>query len=150
MDKHTYSSDVRWSEYASPEVVGAVFLAFVLFAIISYVIGAFLLGRLFKKAGAHQWAAWVPVYNVWKLLELGNQQGFWVLFGLVPFLWIIPTIFLYIAAYHIGKKLGKEGWFVLLAIFMPVVWLIWLGFDESKWPKEKLPHPPKKTTTKKT
>ncbi len=107
------------------------------FSVIGYAIQAFLVGRLFKKADVPQWIAWVPVYNVWKLLELGNQQGFWAVLMLVPFINIISLIFLIIAMYHIGKKLGKEGWFVLLAIFIPIVWLIWLGFDDSKWPKEK-------------
>jgi hypothetical protein len=40
---------------------------------------------------------------------------------------------MYIAMYHIGKKLGKDGVFVLLAIFLPIVWLIWLAVDKSKW-----------------
>lgn len=114
-----------------------LFLVFVLiFALIFYGISAFLLGRIFKKAGEPQWIAWVPVYNTWKILELGGQQGFWAILGFIPFVNIIALIYLYIAMYNIGKKLGKEDWFVLLAIFVPIIWMIWLGYDDSKWPKE--------------
>ncbi len=122
---------------AGAAILGGVFLFLVLFAIAAYAVGAYLLGRVFKKAGVPQWAAWVPVYNSWKLLEMGGQQGFWAVLALIPFVNIISAIFIYISMYEIGKKLGKEGWFVLLAIFIPVVWMIWLGFDDSKWPGNK-------------
>ncbi|MDB5177090.1 MAG: hypothetical protein JWN75_758 [Candidatus Saccharibacteria bacterium] len=130
---------------ASVAFLGVFFLFMLVLVIASYAIGAFLLGRLFKKAGIPQWIAWVPIYNTWKLLEMGGQQGFWAVLALIPFLNIVALIFLYIAMYDIGKKLGKEGWFVLLAIFVPIVWLIWLGFDDSKWPNDKKP-----VTTKST
>ena len=41
--------------------------------------------------------------------------------------------------YKIGLKLGKEGAFVLLAIFLPIVWLIWLAVDKSTWKGASLP-----------
>lgn len=132
-----FARDYDVSSAESAAAIGAVAMFLILFTIASYALGAFLLGRVFKKAGVPQWVAWVPVYNTWKLLEIGNQRGFWAIVGLVPFIGIIALIYLYIAMYHIGKKLGKEGWFVLLAIFIPIAWMIWLGFDDSKWPKEK-------------
>ena len=114
-------------------VLGGVFLFLLIFALLSYAVTSWLLGRIFKKAGVEQWAAWVPIYNTWKLLELGGQQGFWAVLAIIPFVNIISAIFVYIAMYHIGKKLGKEDWFVIIAIFLPLVWLIWLAFDDSKW-----------------
>lgn len=116
-------------------ILGTAFFFMFIFALISYAVIAFLLGRLYKKAGVPQWVGWVPVYNMWKFLELGNQQGFWAILSFVPFLGLISYIFMAIAAFHIGKKLGKADWFVILAIFLPLVWLIWLAFDDSKWPK---------------
>ena len=137
---YNYSYDTSGTDAAAAAAGGAFLGAFIvflfIFAIICYAVGAFLLGRVFKKAGVPQWIAWVPIYNSWKLLEIGNQQGFWAVLALLPFVNIVSAVFTYIAMYHIGKKLGKEDWFVILAIFVPIVWLIWLGFDDSKWPKE--------------
>lgn len=113
------------------------FFFFLIFLLIAYAIGAWLLGRIFKKAGVPQWIAWVPIYSSWKLLEIGGQPGYWAVLALIPFVGIVSAIFTYISMYHIGKKLGKEDWFVLLAIFVPIVWLIWLAFDDSKWPASK-------------
>ena len=70
---------------------------------------------------------------MWILLELGDQKGFWAVLAIIPFVNIVSAVFMIIAEYNIGLKLGKEGWFVLLAIFLPLVWLIWLAFDKSTW-----------------
>src|SRR6266496_6120439 len=111
------------------DAAAASFLIFMLIfglvvALIGYVVSAFLLSRIFKKAGVEGWKAWVPVYNMWVLLELGDQKGFWAIIALIPFVNIVAVVFLIIAEYNIGLKLQKEGWFVLLAIFIPIVWFI--------------------------
>jgi hypothetical protein len=106
---------------------------FVVFAVVAYVVYALLLSRIFKKAGVEGWKAWVPVYNSWIMLELGGQKGFWAVLALVPVVNIAAAVFMYIAMYNIGLKLGKDGAFVLLAIFLPIVWLIWLAVDSSTW-----------------
>lgn len=132
---YTYST--TYAEYlSSPAFIRELLIALIIFSIFSYVVAAFLLGRVFKKAHIPQWAAWVPAYNFWKLLEMGDQQKFWAIVALIPYLGFIGVIYIYIAMYHIGKKFGKEGWFVLVAIFIPILWLAWLGFDDSKWPKK--------------
>lgn len=132
---YMYTTEPTAEGVAAAIIFGGVFLfIFLVLSLVAYAVGAWLLGRIFKKAGIPQWIAWVPVYNTWKLLELGGQQGFWAVLAIVPFVNIISAIFTFIAMYHIGKKLGKEDWFVLLAIFLPLVWLVWLAFDDSKWP----------------
>jgi len=102
-------------------------------AIVAYVIGALLLSRIFKKAGLAGWPAWVPVYSNWKMMEIGGQQGYWAVLLIVPIVQYVAIVFQFIAMYHIGLKLGKSGGFVALGIFLPIVWLIWLAVDSSKW-----------------
>lgn len=119
----------------------AVILAFLvtimfmsmIFVAISYVVGALCLMSIFAKAKVKKWIAWVPFYNTWKMLEIGGQQGFWAVLAIVPVVNIVSAVFIYIAQYHIGLKLGKSGAFVLLAIFLPPVWFIWLAVDDSTW-----------------
>lgn len=134
---HSYNYPISDGDVASALFVGTFIFFFFLFALVSYIVTVFLLGRILKKAGLPQWAAWVPVYNTWKFLELGGQLGWWAVLYFVPFLGLISIIFMAIAAHHIGLKFGKEKWFVLVAIFLPLVWLIWLAFDDSKWPESK-------------
>jgi hypothetical protein len=136
-DSSTYETYNSAGSQISNETAVAVMLFTLIIGLviglIAYAVSAFLLSRIFKKAGVEAWKAWVPVYNTWVLLELGDQKGFWAVLALVPVVNIVSIVFLIIAEYNIGLKLQKEGWFVLLAIFLPLVWLIWLAFDKSTW-----------------
>lgn len=139
-DPNMYNTQM-YDTMANPQVSDAAVAAtlvgvliFVLIAtVIAYAVSSFLLSRIFKKAGVEQWKAWVPVYNTWVMLELGDQKGFWAILMLIPPISIVATVFIIIAMYNIGLKLGKDGAFVLLAIFLPLVWMIWLAFDKSVW-----------------
>lgn len=111
---------------------GIIVFGFIL-SVVAYVICALLLGRIFKKAGIESWVAWVPFYNTWKLLEIGGQQGFWAVLTIIPMVGYVSIVFLLIAMYNIGLKLGKSGAFIVLGIFLPLVWYIWLAVDNSTW-----------------
>ncbi len=128
-----YSTTTRVDSEASVAVALITFFVFLFMFAIIYVINAIFLGKIFKKAGLASWPAWVPLYNNWKLLELGGQQGFWAVLSLIPIVNIVAAIFVFIAMYHIGLKLGKSGAFVVLGIFLPFIWLVWLALDSSQW-----------------
>lgn len=117
----------------SPMAFVVIMLITLVFVAALYVVHAYFLSRIFKKAGVEAWKAWVPVYNTWVTLELGGQQGFWAVLAFIPLVNIAAAVFMFIAMYHIGLHLGKEGAFVLFAIFLPLVWEIWLAVDHSTW-----------------
>lgn len=150
---HYYEPQPYQTERAADVAAAGVILVFVFFAIAAavagYVVTAYLLGRIFKKAGEKPWKAWVPVYNNWVLLELGGQQGFWAVLAFIPIVNIVALVFTCIAFYNIGLRFGKDGAFVLLAIFLPIVWLIWLAFDSSTWQKAKTAGAPAKPAAQK-
>ena len=122
-------------------ILASFMLFFVLLTVGIYIVNSLCLMKIFKKAGAPGWAAWVPVFNTWKTLEIGGQQGFWAILSLIPVVNIVSAVMLYIAQYHIGLKLGKGGAFILLALFFPIVWLIWLAVDKSVWNDSASPAP---------
>lgn len=138
-ESYLYSTDGSYyytstSDPAAAAAALAVIMAILLpIIIISYVVHALFLGMIFKKAGQPAWQAWVPFLNVWKTFEIGDQKGWLSLLYLIPFVNLVAVVIQYIAMYKIGLKLQKEGWFVLLAIFIPTVWLIWLAVDKSTW-----------------
>lgn len=135
-----FANDTTYTAAESAAVAGAVvflLLVSLIAVVISYVIYAWALGKIFKKAGIESWKAWIPVYNNWVMLELGGQPGYWAVLAFIPVVNIGSMVFMFIAMYHIGLKLGKDGAFVVLAIFLPLVWLLWLAFDSSKWHKKE-------------
>lgn len=117
-----------------------VIVFMLIFGALMYVLYAWLLSRVFHKMGIEQWKAWVPVYNTWTLLEAGGQHGWLALLSIaaiIPFVgWIgavVTAVYVLIAMYRIGLAFGKETWFIVLGIFLPIVWFAWIGFDDSKW-----------------
>lgn len=149
-DYYESSSSVTPADEATAAVFGVFAILFTLvMAVAMYVIMSLLTMRIFKKAGVEGWKAWVPFYNHWILLELGNQKGFWAILVVLPLVNIVSAVFTYIAMYHIGLKLGKDGAFVLWAIFIPIVWYIWLAVDDSKWQND-VKETSKKASTPKT
>lgn len=132
---YSYSRSIH---EVAPVVIAPAVIMTILFTILViflgiYAIHAFLLSRIFKKAGIKSWAAWVPFYNIWKLLEIGDQPSFWAVLSIITPLNIVTSVFTYIAMYRIGLKLGKDGSWVILAIFLPTIWMAILAFDSSKW-----------------
>ena len=123
--------------HVDPAVLIGFALFVVFFSLIAgaalYIIVALCLARIFKKAGVEPWIAWVPIYNGWKMLEIGGQQGYWAVLAIFPVISIVSAVYIYIAMYHIGKKLGKDATFVLVGICLPIVWYIWLAVDKSRW-----------------
>ena len=70
---------------------------------IVYLIGTLIvllpapgLARLFVKAGAPSWKAWVPFYNTWVMQELVQRPKHWVFWQFIPVVgWFIsPGIFI--------------------------------------------------------
>lgn len=136
MENSLYSTTNTLSEaeLASAFAIIAIFWGLIaIVTIISYVVAAISLMKIFTKAGVPSWIAWVPFYNNWKMLEIGGQRGFWAVLAIIPIVNIASAVFVYIAMYHIGLKLGKSGSFLVLGIFLPVVWMLWLAFDKSTW-----------------
>lgn len=129
------------SSYSAAGLIFALVFGFVYLLILvgTYVVFSWFLMRLFRKAGIDGWKAWVPFYNYWVFLELGGQPGWLVVLSIIPGAGIITTIFLCIAAFHIGAAFDKPdaGW-VVLFIFVAPVWLGILAFDSSRWEPERM------------
>ena len=137
-DTSIYEGSSAATSSGDAAAMGVMFGVLGFLTILAYVVSAIFMGMMFKKAGVPAWKAWVPVYNVWTFLELGGQKG-WIslllLLSWIPLLGFIPAIvaavFMAIAAYRIGLNFGKEGWFVVIYIFLTLVWLIWLAVDKT-------------------
>lgn len=115
----------------------AAIIGFVLLITVAvYVLNGFALMKLFRKVGVEPWAGWVPIFNVWRLLELGGMQGWYSLFSLVPFARIVTTVFTAIANYRTGLAFRKSGGYVVLWIFLPFVWAFVLAAENEVYRPE--------------
>ena len=157
MDNYDYSSNG-----GDAGAVGLIFAFLGLYAVLGiawYVFFGIAGSRLFKKMGyANPWAAWVPLYNTYALLEVGKQKGWWIFVFLgASFLNIIPVIgsILYMAAavllgiasiyayININKGFQKDTttWTIFAALLNPI-WLGILAFGDSNQYRDDLANGP--------
>ena len=126
-------------DYA-PGMNAALALPYFFVGVIAYVYYALALVSIFRKAGLKTWPAWVPIFNVWRVLQLGGQKGWWVLVGIIPVVGtILYLVFLIIAGIKIQTAFGKPGIFYLLAILVTPVWYGILAWDSSTWNPKHTP-----------
>ncbi|HEV7741568.1 MAG TPA: DUF5684 domain-containing protein [Pseudolysinimonas sp.] len=98
---------------------------------IAYVLTGVTLMMFFRKVGVNPAIAWVPIYNHWKWLEVGGQNGAFALLSLIPYGGIVTTVFLAIGMHRSGIAFRKDSAWVVLGIFVPWLWCILLsGRDE--------------------
>ena len=135
----TYSSGLEYTTTSSIDTAQAAaigIIAFIIGAVVAlfmYIIGAIFLGKVFKKAGVPAWQAWVPILNSWKMFELGGKPGFWAVLAIVPVLNIVSAIFGIIAMHNINLKLRYDAGMTVLAVLVPLVWLIVVGTSKHAW-----------------
>lgn len=140
-EAQTTITSVNGTSLDNPDAVGFIFgmgiatiLFGLLFGLAVYAINSLFLMKLFKKANVEGWIAWIPIYNMFKFLQLGGYSGWLILLALIPAVGTLAVaILMAMAAYEIGKKLGKDGAWVIMYIFLAIIWTGILGFDASKW-----------------
>ena len=130
------TTETSYDEFRAMRDVGGMIVLvgslFYLVAVIGrYVVGGLLLSRVFRRLGVEGWPAWVPVYNNWRMLELGGQPGWLALLVFIPGANIVSAVFLYISAHAIGKRFGRGGGWVALYIFLPLVWMALIGYSAT-------------------
>ena len=100
-------------------------------------------------------------YNALPVEDFGSMFGGWESIGGLIFLLqttgnifsMIAVVFSCMSAYQISRKLGKDGAWVVLYIFLAIVWLGIMAFNKSLWndslarPAKGLERPPSWTPT---
>lgn len=123
----TYSTDT--SSLTSGDLAGLGFyMVFVLVLVVAMIVAMW---RIFQKAGKPGWAALVPIYNSYVLLEIVGRPGWWLLLMFIPFANFVVTV---IVALDLAKAFGKSQTFgiVGLILFSFVGYLI-LGFGKDQY-----------------
>lgn len=133
-DQSAYRERSTQVEQSGDSTASAVVLLVLgVVAVVGYLVVGYFIGRVLRKAGDPLWYGFVPLLNTWRLFELGGFGGWWSILSFVPLVNIAAGVILLIAQYRIGLGFAKDGAFVLLAIFLPIVWFIWIGLDSSWW-----------------
>lgn len=88
--------------------------------------------KVFKKAGKEGWAALIPIYNLVVLFQISGIDSKKLLWFLLPFIGqIIVFVYLIMAYINLAKAFGKSSGFAAGLIFLNVIFMGILAFDDS-------------------
>lgn len=88
--------------------------------------------KVFKKAGKEGWAVLIPIYNLVVLFQISGIDPKKLLWFLLPFIGqIIVFVYLIMAYINLAKAFGKSSGFAAGLIFLNVVFMGILAFDDS-------------------
>ncbi len=104
-------------------VLGIVFLVLLLIVLIS-------MSRVFKKANRSGISAFIPIYNIYMLLEVANMQKSYLLPLLIP---IVNIPFLLNVNVAIANQFKKSKLFGIGMTFLPFIYYPILAFNRSEY-----------------
>jgi hypothetical protein len=87
--------------------------------------------RIFTKAGQPGWAAIIPIYNIYVLLQIVGRPGWWLILYFIPFVNIIVAL---IVSIDLAKSFGKSAaWGVILLFVFNIIGYLLLGFGDASY-----------------
>lgn len=86
--------------------------------------------KVFTKAGQPGWAAIVPFYNVYVMLQIANKPTWWMVLFFVPFANIVVAILVSIG---IAEKFGKSSGYGIGLALLGFIFYPMLGFSDAQY-----------------
>ena len=123
------SASVVWAQSADGEVPaalsgGALVFLFV-FGLAFYVYLALALQTIANKTGTpNAWLAWIPIGNLFLMLNVAKKPLWWFLLCLIPLVNVVMVIIIWMA---VAEAVGKPNWWGILMI-VPVANLVVPGY----------------------
>ncbi len=98
--------------------------------LVFYVYFSFCIMKIAQKLGVENaWLAWIPIVNIWVLVQCAGKEWWWILLMFIPIANIVAAIVIWMA---IAERRGKPSWLGILMI-VPIANLIipgYLAFSE--------------------
>lgn len=104
---------------------GAMLMVTLILGAAFYVYFALALQTIATKTHTENpWLAWIPIANIFLMINIAKKPLWWFVLMLIPFVNIIIGIILWMA---VAEARGKPGWWGIL-IIVPFVGLIVPGY----------------------
>jgi hypothetical protein len=122
-------SDVGWaqsSDAALSKALGGAMLVFVLgVGLVGYIYVSLALQTIATKtATANGWLAWIPIVNLFLMLNIAKKPLWWFVLFLIPLVNIVMAVIVWMG---VAEARRKPSWWGILAI-VPVANLVVPGY----------------------
>jgi hypothetical protein len=107
-----------------PGLLAGFATLFIILELVFYIYFCLCIFLIAKKLDVpNPWIAWIPVVQIWTIVNCAGKPWWWILLLLVPIVNIIIGIVLWMS---ITENLGKNKWLGLLML-LPIVNFIFIG-----------------------
>lgn len=128
-----YSTSVT-SSSLDMSALGNVITQYLGFMTVIYVLLIIAMWKIFTKAGKPGWASIVPIYNVVVMFQIIGLNPWLLLLYLIPVVnFVAAIVFSIMQASRLSKAFGKGTGFALGLFFLNPIFLLILGFGDSKY-----------------
>ncbi len=122
-----YSSDYSSGGIGILAGIGATFFFIYLAILIVAIAGMW---KTFEKAGKPGWAAIIPIYNIYIMIEIVGKPSIWLLWCILPCVNIVFSIWL---INLMSKSFGKEEGFTVGLVLLGFIFWPILGFGSARY-----------------
>lgn len=122
--QYDYEPEVSGGLLAGLGIVSFLFI----FAIVFFIFAC--MWKIFTKAGKEGWAAIIPYYNYYVLLQIVGRPGWWLLLYLIP---CVNIVIMFIVAMDLAKSFGKETGFAIGLVLLPFIFYPILAFGDATY-----------------
>jgi len=85
---------------------------------------------VFTKAGQPGWAAIIPIYNVYILLQIVGRPTIWLIGFLIP---IVNFVVAVLVTIDLAKAFGKGIVYAVGMLLVPFIFFPLLGFGDARY-----------------
>ncbi|GAA4160433.1 hypothetical protein GCM10022286_16420 [Gryllotalpicola daejeonensis] len=124
----SYSDAVDVS-LAGAAAMAALVVPLVVALVIWLVVVPLGLHRIFEALSVDRSRAWIPFVNIATVYRLGGLSEFWLIALVIPLSSWLGALMLFIATHRINRRLGRSGWYTVLAVVAWWVWTLALGLQ---------------------
>lgn len=104
-------------------------LTLIVITLLLFLIPAFGLAGMFKKAGIPAWKAFIPFYSTWIMLKVGERPMHWFFWQFIPVVGWFVTLGIYI---EFVKLFGKFKFYQhALTVLVPFLYFVYVGFNKK-------------------
>ncbi len=129
-DSGSTSFETNTTSAGSAALGGALFLGVFIVTLIIAIPMIIALWKIFVKAGKPGWAALVPFYNNYIMVQIAGLPIIWFVLMFVPYVNAVASIYV---LYMLSKSFGKDAGFTALLVLLPFIGFPILGFGKAQY-----------------
>lgn len=113
-----------------PGVFAALGIGYIIVMLVLAAFFIFCFWKIFTKAGQPGWAAIIPIYNLYVLLQIVGRPGWWIILMLIPCVNIVVMILVYL---DLARVFGKDTGFAIGLILLSPIFIPILAFGDAQY-----------------